>query len=81
LAELRTTAEETAALLARHSGASRSLEATRLKAKEYAEARSRELGLLIAMLDSPTLPDQAAWAAWGDARRAAVAEWEHVRQK
>ncbi|MFO0822428.1 MAG: rhomboid family intramembrane serine protease [Gemmataceae bacterium] len=81
LAELRNTADETAALLARHSGVSRSLEATRQKAKEYAEAQSRELSLLIAMLDLPTPPDQAAWATWGDARRAAVTAWEHVRQK
>jgi hypothetical protein len=48
-------------------------------AKAFAEARSRSFALLLGMLDSPAVPDEAAWAAWRDARRAAGALWEQIQ--
>jgi rhomboid protease GluP len=50
-------------------------------AKAFAEARSRSFALLLAMLDSPAVPDEAAWTAWGDARRAAAARWQDIAAK
>ncbi|MBA4064589.1 MAG: hypothetical protein C0501_12925 [Isosphaera sp.] len=43
--------------------------------REFAAARGRSFGLLLGMLDAPGVPDAAAWAAWGESRRAADALW------
>jgi membrane associated rhomboid family serine protease len=51
------------------------------RARAYAEARSRWLGLVLAMLDSPAVPDAAAWAAWGGSRRTADALWEQLTRR
>ncbi|WP_439630817.1 rhomboid family intramembrane serine protease [Gemmata sp.] len=81
LAGLKATADEAVALLAGPAVGFEPFDAVRGRAKEFAEARSRECGLYLALLDAPTPPDAAATAAVGDARRTSEAAWDRVRKK
>jgi rhomboid protease GluP len=81
LARLKATADEAVALLAEPAVGFEPLDAVRGRAKEFAEARSRECGLYLALLDASMPPDGAAAAAVGDARRTSEAAWDGVRKK
>jgi hypothetical protein len=47
----------------------------RARVRDFAEARSKSLALLLAQLNSPAAPDKAAWAEWNASRLAAGALW------
>jgi membrane associated rhomboid family serine protease len=53
----------------------------RAQVRAYAAARVREFDLLLAMLDAGGVPDEAAWRAWGDARRDAARLWDEIAKK
>jgi membrane associated rhomboid family serine protease len=55
------------------------LDQLRTRGKQFAEARARSLELLLEMLASDAIPDQAAWDAWGQARRTATSLWTGIR--
>jgi hypothetical protein len=55
------------------------LDQLRARGKQFAEARARSLELLLEMLASDAIPDQAAWDAWGQARRTATSLWTGIR--
>lgn len=74
LTAMKAVADELVALAPVPTGIEQ-LDARRAAAREFAEARAKSFSLLLAMLDSPAVPDDAAWTAWGEARRAADAHW------
>ena len=50
----------------------------RERAKAYAAARSRSFAIVLGMLDSPAIPDAAAWSAWLAAKNEADALWPRI---
>jgi len=52
-----------------------SLDRYRARARDFAEARGRSFALLLAMLDSPAIPDETAWSSWIESCRTADALW------
>jgi hypothetical protein len=56
-------------------------DANRARAKAFADARVRSLTQLLAMLDANTIPDAAAWKAWGESRREADRLWVEIQRK
>ncbi|MCE9561917.1 MAG: rhomboid family intramembrane serine protease [Planctomycetes bacterium] len=81
LTELKATANEVITLLAGLPTDWEPPNGLRTRARQFAEARVAEMDELLGMLDSPILPKQSDWSAWGDARRAADAAWDQLRQK
>jgi len=81
LTELKSAAQEVIAMLTVPPSGFEPLDGVRTRAKLFVEAREFELAELLGMLDSPILPKSADWTTWGNARRAADAAWEHIRQK
>ncbi len=53
----------------------------RTRAREFAEARATECGVIFKMLDTPEIPTVSDWNTLGKARRTTDAAWEHIRQK
>jgi rhomboid protease GluP len=51
------------------------------EAKAFAEARARSVALLLAMLDSPAIPDESAWTAWTEAGQSADALWLQLTRR
>ena len=58
-----------------------SIDGTRARTREFAEMRSRSIELLLAMLDSPAIPDEAAWNAWLNACRTADTLWMQIAKR
>lgn len=81
LSELKAAADEATRFLAGPPTGLGAFDEHRSRAGALAAARSESFALLLRMLDSPQIPDEAAWTAWGNSRRAADAAWEHVRRK
>ncbi|MBA4186835.1 MAG: hypothetical protein C0467_02335 [Planctomycetaceae bacterium] len=79
--ELKSTAQETITHLAVPAVGWEPLDGIRQRARAFAESRLKECELFLEMLDSPTIPTDAAWTNLGNARRAVDAAWEHIRQK
>lgn len=79
LAELKTAADTAIGHLTAPPTGTDAIDQRLAQAKLFAEARSRSLGLLLAMLAVNTVPDQAAWDAWGKDRRTANTLWGGVR--
>jgi membrane associated rhomboid family serine protease len=50
----------------------------RQRARAFAAARSRSVALVLAMLDSPDIPDASAWAEWEKAKSEADALWPQL---
>jgi membrane associated rhomboid family serine protease len=75
LGELKAAADEVVRLAAAGPTGSERFDRTRERARAFAAARSRALGLLLAMLDSPELPKAEAWKEWQSARRDADRLW------
>ena len=81
LTELKSAADAAVAHLAVPSVGVEAVDRYRERAKAFAEARSGSLALLLAMFDSPAIPDDNAWAAWTTSRRNANVLWVQFRQR
>ncbi len=75
LRKLKGVADEAVAAATPQSGLD-PFEKKREHARAAAEARSQSFALLLAMLDSPGVPNNDAWSTWGQARRTATTHWE-----
>lgn len=76
LTEMKSLASRAIELLSSPPVGVESLDRHRARAKEFAEERSQSFSLLLIMLAAETIPNEKAWAAWGEARRKANALWE-----
>lgn len=72
---LRSAATEAANRLSRPTG-DPGVDNQRVRVRAFADARAKSLTLLLAMLDANTIPDAAAWRAWGESRREADRLWK-----
>jgi hypothetical protein len=81
LTEWKHLADEVVRLTSGKPIGAESFDEHRARAAAYASARSESFSLLLRMLETPTIPDDAAWNSWGNARRAADAAWEYLRKK
>lgn len=81
LTELKGIADAAAAHLEGPPIGVESIDRHRSQAKEFAEMRSRSYALLLAMLDSPTLPAEATWSAWLEASRTADILWLQITKR
>ncbi len=81
LTELKGAADTAVARLAVPSSGVEAIDRYRERAKAFAEARAKSFALLLAMLDSPAIPDDKTWAAWTAARRNANALWVQFRHR
>jgi membrane associated rhomboid family serine protease len=79
--ELKAAADSAVGHLATPPVGVKEIDEHRGRARAFAEARSRSFALVLAMLDSPAIPDDAAWSEWGKSRRTADALWEQIRKK
>jgi membrane associated rhomboid family serine protease len=52
----------------------------RARSKEFVEARLRSLELLLAMLDSPAIPDETTLANWNESCRSAENLWQAIKR-
>lgn len=80
LAALKGAADAAAAHLAAPPVGSEAIDARRTRAKAFADARSKSLELLLDMLGADAIPTEAAWDAWGAARKAADAAWADLNK-
>jgi membrane associated rhomboid family serine protease len=81
LIEKRNLADKIIELLSSPPAGVESIDRHRERAKVYAEAQSHSLGLLLDMLSAEKIPDDAAWTAWGEAKRHVQALWLPLLQK
>jgi rhomboid protease GluP len=81
LNEKRALANKAVELLSSSPVGKESVDRIRGRAKEFAEAQSRSLGLLLDMLASDKIPDENAWTVWGNAKHKAQALWQSLLQK
>ncbi len=75
LADLRTLANRAIQLLSTPPVGVELIDRTREHAREFAEASSQSNGLLLEMLNADKIPDEAAWDAWGTAKRKSETLW------
>jgi rhomboid protease GluP len=81
LTEKRALANKAIELLSSPPVGMESVDRPRERAKEFAEAQSHSIGLLLDMLTADKTPDEAAWTSWGEAKRKAQALWLPLLQK
>jgi rhomboid protease GluP len=79
--ELKGIADAAAAHLEDPPAGVELIDRHREQAKEFAEMRSRSYALLLAMLDSPAIPNEAAWSAWLETSRAADMLWMQIAKR
>jgi rhomboid protease GluP len=78
LADLKAAAEAAIEHLSAPPTGQEAIDQHRARTKEFVEARLRSLEMLLGMMDSPAIPTEAAWTAWGDSRRAADNLWKAI---
>jgi rhomboid protease GluP len=81
LTELKAAADNAAGQLAVPPLGSAVVDLLQARSRQYAEARSRSLGLLLEMLANDDIPDEATWKKWGEARRQANDLWSGARKE
>lgn len=81
LTELKGTADRALAHLHQPPVGIESIDRHRDEARAFAEARARSFALLLAMLDSPAIPDEAAWTTWTEAGLSADALWLQLTRR
>jgi len=72
LTRLKTTTETAIDRLSAPPTGVEELDRWRARSKQFAEAQKRSFELMLTMLASEAIPDQATWEAWGQARRMAA---------
>jgi len=75
LSELKGKAEALVKLLDAPPVGVEAIDRLRERARAFAAARSRSFTILLAMLESPAIPNEAAWMEWGKAKNEADALW------
>jgi membrane associated rhomboid family serine protease len=81
LAELKANAETVVRQLPPEPVGLESFDRHRARVRAFAAARVNQFAVSQALLDAAAPPDQAQWAAWGDARRAADELWEALGKR
>ena len=78
LTELKSLADQAAELLSLPPVGVEAIDQRQARAREYAQVQSHSLNLLLDMIAADAIPNEAAWTAWGNSKRAAENLWEQI---